>query len=134
LFFPMYLPMSPFHILTAGPISTKFCTDLPTNWGKVLNTRMTTPTRPPDPGVPQTPKPKWITGEKTLCSIKCPDGWRKFVKFFLGSAGARLASVLIKLSQRLQSPLQNQRLQDFILSLTKHFLPLFYAVNVIKLV
>jgi len=77
---------------TAGPISTKFCTDLHTNSGKVLNTSMTTPTQPLDPGVPQTPKPKWITGEKTLCNVKCPDGWCKLIKFFLGSAGARLAS------------------------------------------
>jgi len=28
----------------AGPISTKFCTDLPTNPGLVLNTSMTVPT------------------------------------------------------------------------------------------
>jgi len=27
-----------------------------------------------DPRVPQTPKPKQITGEKTLCNVKCPDG------------------------------------------------------------
>jgi len=30
---------------------------------------MTQPNQPPDPGVPQTPKPKQITGEK-LCSTK----------------------------------------------------------------
>jgi len=87
--------MSPFHARTARPISTKFCTDLPTNSGKVLNTTMTPPTRPPDPGVPQTPKPKWVTGEKTLCNVKCPDGLRKLIKFFPGSTGARLASIYI---------------------------------------
>jgi len=69
--------MYPFHARTAGPISTKFCTDLHTNSGKVLSTCMTPPTRPPDPGVPQTPKPQQVTGEKTLCNKKCPDGWRK---------------------------------------------------------
>jgi len=56
LFVPMYLPMSLFHKRTAGPISTKFCTDLPTNPGMVLSTIITAPTRPPDPRVPQTPK------------------------------------------------------------------------------
>jgi len=89
--------MYPFHARTARPISTKFCTDLPTNSGKVLNTSMTTPTQPVDPSVPQTLKPKWVTGEKTLCNIKCPDGWPKLIEFFPGSAGARLASVKIKL-------------------------------------
>jgi len=74
---------------TAGPISTKFCTDLPTNSGKVLNTSMTLPTQPPDPGVPQTPKPQQITGEKTLPYKKC-------IKFFPLSAGPRLASLYIK--------------------------------------
>jgi len=66
---PMYLPMSLFHLGTARPISTKFCTDLPANSGKVLNTSMTPPTQPLDPGVPQTSKPKWVRGEKTLCNI-----------------------------------------------------------------
>jgi len=80
----MYLPMYPFHARTARPISTKFCTDLPNNSGKVLNTSMTLPTQPLDPGVPQTLKPKWVMGEKTLCSVKCPDGWHKLIKFFPG--------------------------------------------------
>jgi len=57
--------MSPFHARTAGPISTKFCTDLPTNSGKILNTVM----------IPPTPKPKRVTGEKTLCNVKCSDGY-----------------------------------------------------------
>jgi len=56
IYIPMYLPMSLFHKRTAGPISTKFCTDLPTNPGMVLSTSMTAPTRPPDPRVLQTPK------------------------------------------------------------------------------
>jgi len=86
--------MSPFHARTAEPISTKFCTDLCTNSGKVLNTIMTPPTRPLDPGVPQTPKPKQVTGEKTLCNVKCPDGWRKLIKNFPGSTGVRLVSHL----------------------------------------
>jgi len=51
-----YVPMSLFHARTARPISTKFCTDLPTNPGMVLSTSMTPPTLPLDPGVPQTPK------------------------------------------------------------------------------
>jgi len=91
-----YLTVFLFHTLTAWPISTKFGTDLHTNSGKVLNTSMTLSTWPPDPRVPQTPKPKWFTGEKTLCNVKCPDGWRKLIKFFPGSAGARLASIYIK--------------------------------------
>jgi len=28
-----------------------------------------TPTLPLDPGVPQTSKPKWVAGEKTLCNV-----------------------------------------------------------------
>jgi len=36
--------------------------------------------------------PKWVTGEKTLCNVKCPVGWRKLIKFFPGSADAQLAS------------------------------------------
>jgi len=79
--------MSPFHTWTALPISTKFCTNLHTNSGKVLNTIITSPTQPLDPGVSQTPEPKWVTGEKTLCNVKCPDGWRKLIKFLPGSAG-----------------------------------------------
>jgi len=71
----VFVAMFPFHVWTAGPISTKFCTDLPTNSGKVLNTSITLPTRPLDPRVPQTPKPKWVIGEKTLCNVKCPDGY-----------------------------------------------------------
>jgi len=51
-----HVPMSLFHKRTARPISTKFCTDLPTNPGMVLSTSMTASTRPPDPRVPQTPK------------------------------------------------------------------------------
>jgi len=35
---------------------------------------MTLPTKPPDPEVPQTPKPKQITGEKTFLYKKCPEG------------------------------------------------------------
>jgi len=62
---------------------------------QVLNTSMTEPSWPPDPGVPQTLEPKWVMGEKTLCNIKCPDGWRKLIKFFPGSAGAWLASIYI---------------------------------------
>jgi len=69
---------------TARPISTKFCTDLHTNSRKVLNTSMTLQTRPLDPRVPQIPKPKWVTGEKTLCNVKCPDGQLNLIKFFLG--------------------------------------------------
>jgi len=72
--------MSPFHARTAGPISTKFCTDLHTNSGKVLNTSMTPQTRPLDPRVPQTPKPKRVTGEKTLCNVKCSDGYPYTIK------------------------------------------------------
>jgi len=48
------------------PISAKFFTDLHSNSGKVIITGMTLLIRPPDPGVPQTPKPKQITGEKIV--------------------------------------------------------------------
>jgi len=82
--------MSPFHAQTTRPITTKFCTDLATNSGKVLNTSMTPPTQLLDP------RPKWVMGEKTLCNVKCLDGWRKLIKFFPGSAGARLASKNLK--------------------------------------
>jgi len=61
--------MSLFYAQIRRPIFTKFCTDLHNNSGKVLNTSLTQPTRSPDPGVPQTPKPKQITGEK-LCYTK----------------------------------------------------------------
>jgi len=71
----------------------QFCTDFPANSGKVLNTSMTPPNRPPDPVEPQTSKSKWVTGEKTLCNIICPDGWCKLIKFFPVSAGAWLASI-----------------------------------------
>jgi len=83
--------MSPFHARTARPISTKCCTDLPTNSGKVLDTSMTTPTQPLHPRVPQTPKPKWVTGEKTLCNI---NRWVYFYCLVIspGSAKAQLAS------------------------------------------
>jgi len=54
-----YLPVSLFYTQTAKPISTKFCTDLHTNSGKVPNTSLTPPTWTPDPGVPQNPKPFW---------------------------------------------------------------------------
>jgi len=49
----LFVPMSPFHARTTGPISTEFCIVLHTNSGKVLNTGMTLPTQPPDPGVPK---------------------------------------------------------------------------------
>jgi len=60
-------------------------TSTPT-WGKVLNTSMTLLTQPPIPGVPHTPKPKQITGEKTLLYKIC-------IKFFPGSSGLLLACV-----------------------------------------
>jgi len=56
--------MSPFHARTAGPISAKFCTDLPTNSRKLLNTSMTPPTQPLDPGVLQNPNG---SRERKLC-------------------------------------------------------------------
>jgi len=34
---------------------------------------MTRQTQPPDPGIPQTPKPQQVTGEKTLCHVKYTD-------------------------------------------------------------
>jgi len=82
----MYVPVSLFHVQTARPISTKFCTDFHIDPGKVLITSVTPSTWLSDPGVPQTPKPKQITGEKTLLYKKC-------IKFFLGSAGPWLASL-----------------------------------------
>jgi len=41
-------------------------TSVPTQ-GNVLNNDMPQPMQTPGPGVTQTPKPKQITGEKTLC-------------------------------------------------------------------
>jgi len=73
--------------------------NLPTNSGKVLNTSMTPPTWPLDHGLPQTPKPKWVTREETLCNVKCPDGWCKLIKFFPGSAVAQLAGISIYIKQ-----------------------------------
>jgi len=101
--------MSPFYARTFRPISTKFCTDLPTNSGKVLNISMTPPTQLLDPRVPQTLKPKWVKGEKTLCNVKCPDGLSKLIKFFPGSAGARLASIYIKQTVCTYVPLSQGR-------------------------
>jgi len=46
----------------------------------------------PGPWVPQTPKPKWVTGEKALCNIKYPDMWLNLIKFFSDSTGPRLVS------------------------------------------
>jgi len=77
LFVTKYLIVSLFHMRAAVPISTKFCTYLYTNSGKVLHTSMTLPTRPPNPGLPKTPKLLEITGEKTLLNKKC-------MKFFPG--------------------------------------------------
>jgi len=85
------VPMSPFHVRTDGPISTKFCTDLHTNLGKVLNTIMI-PTSGPQ-GTPNS-KTQMGQGRETWCNVKCPDGSHLLIKFFLGSAGARLASLL----------------------------------------
>jgi len=47
-----HVPMSLFH---SRQVSTKFCTDLRTNSGKVLNTRMTPPTN--QAPLPWAPKP-----------------------------------------------------------------------------
>jgi len=58
LFVPIYVPASLFHNRTARPISTKYCSNLPTNSRKVLNTSMTPPSQPHDPRVPQALKPK----------------------------------------------------------------------------
>jgi len=86
-----YVLMSLFHKRTAKPISTKFCTGLQTYSVKV-NTTMNPQTQPPDPGVPQTPKPKQIIGQKTLLCKKCPDGRLNLIKFFLGSTRASSCS------------------------------------------
>jgi len=76
----LFVPVSLFHAWTAVPISAKFCTDLPTNSRKcVLNTTMTPPAQLPDSGIPQTPKPKQIIGEKTLPYKKCPDVWLNLI-------------------------------------------------------
>jgi len=71
----LFVHISLFQAQTTAPLSGIFCTDLHTNSGKVLNTSLTPLTWPLDPGVPQTPKPKCVTGEKTLCNVKCPDGY-----------------------------------------------------------
>jgi len=63
-YLPMYVPAQ-----TAGPISTKFCTDLLTNSGKLLNTTMTPQ---PDPLTPGYPKLQNLSRsqEKKLCFTK----------------------------------------------------------------
>jgi len=76
----LFVPMFPFHARIPWPISTKFCTDLHNNSGKVINTSMTPPTRLQDPRVLQTPEPKLDKGEKTLCNVKCPYGYPDTVK------------------------------------------------------
>jgi len=115
--------MSPFHSQTAGPISTKFCTDLPTNLGKVLYTTMALPTRPPDPG----PKPKQITGEKTLLKKKCPDRSCRLTKFFTGSVWAWLASLRININP----PLPQIKIYHLIdpFSLTFNILCLIFTIR-----
>jgi len=60
--------MSPFHAWT--PISTKFRTDLPANSGKVLNTSMTPPTRPPDTGYPKLQNLNWSLEKKLSITKK----------------------------------------------------------------
>jgi len=69
LFVPMYVPVPLFHMQTDVPISTKFCTDLHTISGKVLNTSLTPPSWPPYPVVPQPPKPKQVTQEKYITPL-----------------------------------------------------------------
>jgi len=88
----MYVSVSLFHARTTLPASTKFCTDLHTHSGKVLKTSMTLPTQPSDPGLPQTPKPKQITGEKTLCNVKYLVTVLSKKYFVLCSGGPQLAS------------------------------------------
>jgi len=61
--------MSLFHAQTAEPISAKFCTDLHTNSGKVLNTSMTLPTRTCDPRYPKLQNLN-RSPEKKLCFAK----------------------------------------------------------------
>jgi len=70
----LYVPMSLFHVPTAGPTSTKFCTDLHINSGVGVSFYKYNPV------VPKTPKPKLITGEKTLLYKKC-------IKFFRAVPG-----------------------------------------------
>jgi len=82
-----YVPLSQANCRTNPP---KFCTDLPTNSGKVPNTSMTPLMQPPE-----TPKPKQITWEKTFFYQTCPEGWLNLIEFFPCRAGARLASIHI---------------------------------------
>jgi len=83
LFVPMYLCLS----FTQDPnfVQTSTLTQ-----ERFLN-RYDPITWPPDPGVPQAPKPNQITVEKTLLYKKC-------IKFFPGSAGPWLASIYLLLS------------------------------------
>jgi len=69
--------MSLFHMQTARPTYTKFCTDLHTNSGRFLTqvwpcrpNSLTLPTQFPDPVVPQASKPKQITEEKNFAFQK----------------------------------------------------------------
>jgi len=73
----------------------QFCTDLHTHSGKVLNTILTPPTWPPDPGIPQTPKPKQITGHFFVkqsfspCEGLCKIWWR-LVCWFTSERGTQV--------------------------------------------
>jgi len=58
-----YVPISLFHVQTAGPISTNFYIDLHNNTGKVLNTSLTLP------GYPKLQNPNRSL-EKNLCNTK----------------------------------------------------------------
>jgi len=75
--------MSLFHVQNAGPISTKFCTDLHRGGSqhKYYPANLN-----PWPQGTQAPKPKQTTGEKTLL-------YKKWIEFFPSIAGPWLASV-----------------------------------------
>jgi len=85
----IYVPVSLFHVRTARPISTKFSRSLHTNSGKVLNTSMTPPNKPPG-----TPNSKTLAENVRKTSVQRKMFGYCYVKnyFVLDSAGPRLAS------------------------------------------
>jgi len=92
----LYVPMSLFCSQTARQTSTKFCTDLHTNSGKIPYTSMTLPTRPPDPRVPQTSKLLPISGEKPLPYKNVQMGDLVSFNFSRAAAGPGLAGIYIR--------------------------------------
>jgi len=98
LFTPELLDLSP----------PNFAQTSPSTQGRFLTQAWPCQPDPQTTGVPQTLKPKWVIGEKPLLYKKCPDGWRKIIKFFPGSARAWLASSKYKTTRGRRGTLTQQ--------------------------